>query len=165
MCTRSSFPERLHVVLVTPLIPWNTGNAGRTCLAAGARLHLVEPLGFSLDDRQLKRAGLDYWPSVPLTLWPSWTRLEAALEHLGEPLFFSAEGSRELWQTRIPARAALVFGNETQGLPESLRRRHSGRLVRIPQPGEGVRSLNLSTSVGIALFESLRQQQAPESAP
>ncbi|HET9226501.1 MAG TPA: TrmH family RNA methyltransferase, partial [Thermoanaerobaculia bacterium] len=81
----------LHVVLVEPEIHWNTGNAGRTCLAAGARLHLVEPLGFSLDEREVRRAGLDYWPRVDPRIWPSWNAFEERMPELGEPFFFSAE--------------------------------------------------------------------------
>ncbi|MBV8201458.1 MAG: tRNA (cytidine(34)-2'-O)-methyltransferase, partial [Acidobacteria bacterium] len=84
----------LHVVLVEPEIHWNTGNAGRTCLAAGARLHLVEPLGFSLDDREVRRAGLDYWPRVKLRVWPSLAALEPVLPSLGEAWFFSSHATR-----------------------------------------------------------------------
>ena len=82
----------IHVVLVHPEIHWNTGNAGRSCLAAGATLHLIEPLGFSLDERQVRRAGLDYWEHVDLRLWPGWSEFEAALPSLGEPFFFSTGG-------------------------------------------------------------------------
>src|SRR5947209_17195131 len=89
--------EAIHVVLVHPEIPWNTGNAGRTCLAVGATLHLIEPLGFSLDERQVSRAGLDYWEHVDLRVWPGWSEFERELPALGEPYFFSTAASRPLW--------------------------------------------------------------------
>jgi len=100
----------LHVTLVSPEIHWNTGNAGRSCLAAGAQLHLVEPLGFSLDDREVRRAGLDYWPRVQPKLWPDWAALESALPELGEPFLFSPRAPRDLWSVRFPERTVLVFG-------------------------------------------------------
>src|SRR5205085_12496038 len=95
-CTLPRMAE-LHVVLVAPEIHWNTGNAGRTCLAAGAQLHLVGPLGFSLDAREVKRAGLDYWPKVDPRAWPNWAAFEPELEGLGTPYFFSPDGEREHW--------------------------------------------------------------------
>src|SRR5258706_13617325 len=91
----SPSPPSLHVVLVAPEIPWNTGNAGRTCLAVGAQLHLVEPLGFSLDDAHVRRAGLDYWPRVNPRVWASWADFERALLELGAPYFFSSHGARD----------------------------------------------------------------------
>ena len=147
----------LHVVLVEPEIHWNTGNAGRTCLAAGAQLHLVEPLGFSLDDAQVRRAGLDYWPRVKPRLWPSWDALERALPQLGAPFFFSSAGAHELHDTAFPRPAVLVFGRESVGLPPPLLARHSERSVRLPMVDPELRSLNLSTTVGIAAYEVLRQ--------
>ena len=149
----------LHVVLVSPEIAWNTGNAGRTCLAAGARLHLVEPLGFSLADRQVRRAGLDYWPRVDPRVWPSWDALEAALPALGEPFFFSSEAPQDFWSVSFPERAVLVFGQESIGLPPAIRTTHRDRLVRIPMADPELRSLNLSTAVALALYEALRQQR------
>ena len=149
----------LHVVLVAPEIHWNTGNAGRTCLAAGATLHLVKPLGFSLDAREVKRAGLDYWPRVPLRVWESWDELETALPDLGTPFFFSAEAERTLWDVSFPERSVLVFGSETRGLPASLRDSERERLVSLPIREGAVRSLNLSTAVGVALYEVLRQHR------
>lgn len=150
----------LHVVLVEPEIPWNTGNAGRTCLATGARLHLIRPLGFSLDDRRTRRAGLDYWPHVEPVVWPSWSAFEAALPELGEPFFFSAEGERELWSAVYPEPTVLIFGSETRGLPQDLRRRHAERLIALPMRSSPVRSLNLSTSVAVAVYEVWRQRAA-----
>jgi tRNA (cytidine/uridine-2'-O-)-methyltransferase len=148
--------SNLNVVLVEPEIHWNTGNVGRTCLAAGARLHLVEPLGFALDDREVRRAGLDYWPRVDPRVWASWAAVEEALPSLGEAFFFSAEASRTLWEVEFPERAALVFGRESVGLPDHVRSRFRDRLVRIPMADPALRSLNLSTAVAIALYEALR---------
>ena len=122
----------LHVVLVAPEIHWNTGNAGRTCLAVGAQLHLVGPLGFSLDEREVRRSGLDYWPRVEPCVWPGVAEFEAALPQLGEPWFFSAEGSSNLWDVAFAEPAVLVFGRESDGLPATLRERWSHRLVRLP---------------------------------
>jgi tRNA (cytidine/uridine-2'-O-)-methyltransferase len=153
-------PADLHVILVEPEIHWNTGNAGRTCLAAGARLHLVAPLGFSLEEREVRRAGLDYWPRVDPRLWPDWAACAAALPDLGEPFFWSAEATRPFWDVAFPPRVALVFGRESVGLPRPLRERYRDRLVGIPMADPEIRSLNLSTAVGIALYEVLRQRQA-----
>jgi tRNA (cytidine/uridine-2'-O-)-methyltransferase len=152
----------IHVVLVHPEIHWNTGNAGRTCLAAGARLHLIEPLGFSLDERQVRRAGLDYWEHVDLRLWPDWTTFEADLPALGEPYFFSTKATRLLWEAALGSfdNVVLIFGRETGGLPVDLHERYSDRFVALPMVSPRVRSLNLSTSVGIAVYEALRQQRA-----
>ncbi|MBL8980869.1 MAG: tRNA (cytidine(34)-2'-O)-methyltransferase [Gemmatimonadetes bacterium] len=150
----------LHVVLVHPEIHWNTGNAGRTCLATGATLHLVEPLGFSLDEREVKRAGLDYWPHVDLRTWPSWEAFEAGLPRLGTPWFFSTKGSRTYWDAPLGATndCVLVFGRETGGLPGELLERYADQVVRMPMTSPRVRSLNVSTSVGIAVYEVLRQR-------
>jgi tRNA (cytidine/uridine-2'-O-)-methyltransferase len=151
----------IHVVLVQPEIHWNTGNAGRTCLAAGATLHLVEPLGFSLDERQVKRAGLDYWEHVDLRVWPGWNALESQLPTLGEPYFFSTKATRELWDAPLGGHPdiVLIFGRETGGLPPELHERYAGRFVGMPILSPRVRSLNLSTSVGIAVYEVLRQRR------
>jgi tRNA (cytidine/uridine-2'-O-)-methyltransferase len=148
----------LHVVLVEPEIHWNTGNAGRTCLAAGAQLHLVEPLGFSLDEREVRRAGLDYWPRVDPRVWPSWTAFEERLPDFGEPFFFSAEAERSYWSAAYPERPVLVFGKESVGLPPEIRERYRDRLLKIPMLDPELRSLNLSTSVALVLYEVLRQR-------
>jgi tRNA (cytidine/uridine-2'-O-)-methyltransferase len=151
----------IHVVLVTPEIHWNTGNAGRTCLAAGATLHLIEPLGFSLDQRQVKRAGLDYWEHVDLRVWPGWEAFERVLPTLGEPYFFSTKARTLFWDAPLGAAAdvVLIFGRETGGLPADLHERYRDRFVAMPITSPRVRSLNLSTSVGIALYEALRQRR------
>jgi tRNA (cytidine/uridine-2'-O-)-methyltransferase len=150
----------MHVVLVHPEIHWNTGNAGRTCLAVGATLHLIEPLGFSLDDRQVKRAGLDYWEHVDLRVWPDWPSFERGLTTLGEPYFFSTRATRTVWDVPLggPGDVVLVFGQETSGLPPDLLTRYHDRLVGMPIRSPHVRSLNLSTAVGIAAYEVLRQR-------
>ena len=152
----------IHVVLVHPEIHWNTGNAGRSCLAAGATLHLIEPLGFSLDEKQVRRAGLDYWKHVDLRVWPDWSRFEAAMASLGEPFFFSTKAGSAFWDAPLGARddVVLVFGRETGGLPAVLHQRYRDRFVSMPMVSSQVRSLNLSTAVGIALYEVMRQQRA-----
>jgi len=148
-------PER-HVVLVAPEVHWNTGNIGRTCLGAGAVLHLIKPLGFSLDSRQVKRAGLDYWHRVPLNVWDSFDafRLEMA-PAAGEVALFSKAGGRSFREMPFPSRLFLVFGSETRGLPEAVLSAFPGGDYHIPIT-DRIRSLNLSTAVGIALYESLR---------
>jgi tRNA (cytidine/uridine-2'-O-)-methyltransferase len=154
MNTRS---RQLHVVLVEPEIHWNTGNAGRTCLAAGAQLHLVEPLGFSLGAREVRRAGLDYWPSVKPRVWPTWSSFETELPSMGNSFFFSPAATRTLWDVTLASPCVLVFGSETRGLPSKILADHASQLVRIPQARDSVRALNLSTAVGIAVYEALRQ--------
>lgn len=147
----------LHVVLVEPEIHWNTGNAGRTCLAAGAQLHLVKPLGFSLDDKNVRRAGLDYWPRVQPRVWEGWAQFEAELPSLGTPYFFTARGRRPFQDVRYARPAVLVFGRESVGLAPAVLDRHAEATVAIPMRDPDVRSLNLSTSVALAAYEVRRQ--------
>jgi tRNA (cytidine/uridine-2'-O-)-methyltransferase len=147
----------LHVVLVEPEIHWNTGNAGRTCLAVGAQLHLVEPLGFSLDAKEVRRSGLDYWDKVKPRVWPDWQAFALEIPHLGEPFLVTPEGSRSLWEVHFPERVVLVLGRESDGLPGALRDHYREAEVRIPMRDPELRSLNLSTCVGIAAYEVLRQ--------
>ena len=147
----------LHVVLVEPEIHWNTGNAGRTCLAVGAQLHLVEPLGFSLDEREVRRAGLDYWDRVKPRVWSGWDDFEAALPELGEPFLASPEAGRTLWDVRYPERTVLILGRESVGLPAAVRERYRERLVRLPMKDSALRSVNVSTAVGILAYEVRRQ--------
>ena len=151
----------LHVVLVEPEIHWNTGNAGRSCLAAGATLHLVKPLGFSLGEREVRRAGLDYWKHVDLQLWRNWAALQEKLPSLGEPIFFSTKATRMYWEADYGERTALIFGRETGGLPPAILERYRDRVYKMPIHSTHVRSLNLSTCVGIALYEVLRQRAIP----
>ena len=146
-----------HVVLVAPEIHWNTGNIGRTCLGAGARLHLIRPLGFSLASRQVRRAGLDYWDRVSVETWRNFSAFEEALHPAAEEVaLFTKRGDRLFWELPNPPRMFLIFGSETGGLPEEIISRFPGACYRIPMTGE-IRSLNLSTAAGIALYESLRQ--------
>jgi tRNA (cytidine/uridine-2'-O-)-methyltransferase len=152
----------IHVVLVHPEIHWNTGNAGRTCLATGAVLHLIRPLGFSLDERQVKRAGLDYWEHVDLRVWDGWEAFERELPSLGDAYFFSTRGTQLLWDMPLgrAENVVLIFGRETGGLAPDLHDRYRDRLVAIPIASPRVRSLNLSTSVAVAVYEVLRQRRA-----
>jgi tRNA (cytidine/uridine-2'-O-)-methyltransferase len=149
--------RELHVCLLEPEIHWNTGNAGRTCLGAGATLHLVEPLGFSLADREVRRAGLDYWERVHPRLWPGWDAFLRALPDLGEPFFLSPGAERAYSEVRFPDRVVLVFGRESTGLPAPLREAHRERLLGIPMADPGLRGLNLSTAVAIVAYEVRRQ--------
>lgn len=146
----------LHVVLVQPEIPPNTGNIARLCAAAGVPLHLVDPLGFKLDDRHLKRAGLDYWPYVRLIRHAS---LEDFLAGRGdsELYFFSTRARRSYLDVRYQKNQCLVFGSETRGLPGQLFEQYSDRFLRIPILQPGVRSLNLSSAVAVVVYEALRQ--------
>jgi tRNA (cytidine/uridine-2'-O-)-methyltransferase len=155
----------LHVVLVHPEIHWNTGNAGRTCLATGATLHLVEPLGFSLEEREVKRAGLDYWEHVDLRVWPGWDLFERELPALGEPYFFSTKATRLFWDAPlgVSPNVVLIFGRETGGLPADLHQRYADRFVTMPMSSPRVRSLNLSTSVAVGIYEVLRQRRNTQS--
>ena len=148
----------LHVVLVHPEIHWNTGNAGRSCLAAGATLHLVEPLGFSLDEREVRRAGLDYWEHVDLRVWKSWSEFQAHLPEFGTPYLFTTKGDTLWCDVAYDDDSVLVFGRETGGLPAEIMTRYSDRQIRFPILSPHVRSLNLSTCVGIALYEVMRQK-------
>lgn len=145
----------LHVVLVEPEIPPNTGNIARLCLAAGARLHLVEPLGFSLDEKALRRAGMDYWDQCDVKTWPSLDALREAA--LGARFFYlTTKTQRVYWDTSFEDGDYLVFGRETRGLPESLLKAHEDFCLTIPQQPEA-RSLNLATAAGIVLYEAIRQ--------
>lgn len=148
-----------HIVLIAPEIHWNTGNIGRTCLATGAALHLVEPLGFSLASKHLRRAGLDYWSRVKLQVWKNFETCFDSLKPdigRGELALLSKIGRHPVWSMRCPPRQFLVFGSETRGLPEALLARYRSLTYHIPIRCD-TRSLNLSTAVGIALYESLRQ--------
>jgi tRNA (cytidine/uridine-2'-O-)-methyltransferase len=152
-----------HVVLVHPEIHWNTGNAGRTCLAVGATLHLVKPLGFRLDEREVRRAGLDYWEHVDLRVWPGWDAFEEAMPSLGTPYFFSTKATRVFWDAPLDPSGdiVLVFGRETGGLPAAMHGRYADRFVTLPVLSPTVRSLNLSTSVAVALYDVVRRRRPP----
>lgn len=150
----------IHVVLVEPEIPSNTGNIARTCAALGATLHLVHPLGFSLEDRYLKRAGLDYWPLVQVVEHPSWTSVEKTLS--GRRFFYlTTKAKRYYHEYTYQAGDVFVFGKETKGLPEELLKAHPESLARLPMRPNS-RSLNLSNSVAIVLYEAYRQLGFPD---
>ena len=151
-----------HIVLVEPEIPHNAGAAGRLALATDSTLHLVEPLGFSLDDKHVKRTGLDYWKDVKLQTWPS---LEALREQAGADArfwFLSTKASSSPWTADFNTGDYLVFGRETSGLPKELIEAEESQALRIPMAPEGTRSLNLSTAVAIVLYEALRQTSGLE---
>lgn len=146
----------VSVALIEPEIPQNTGNIARTCAAAGARLHLVKPLGFLLTDRRLRRAGADYWGDVDLVIHEN---REAFFHGIspGECLFFSKKAGRSYVEMPFEGEAVFIFGKETEGLPEELLMTHPGRVFRIPMR-PGARSLNLSNAVAIVLYEALRRK-------
>ena len=146
-----------NVVLVEPEIPPNTGNVGRLCLATRSTLHLVKPLGFSIDDRQLKRAGLDYWDDVDLRLWESLPALMETKQKSERYFFVTTKTKRAYWDVQFQPGDFLVFGRETKGLPEDLLLANDPRCITIPMAD--TRSLNLATAVGIVLFEAVRQQR------
>lgn len=150
----------MHIVLVNPEIPQNTGNIARTCAATGAMLHLIRPLGFELSDKYLKRAGLDYWHMMTLELHDSW---EAFLEKYPDARlhFATTKAPRDYCGAQYRDGDFLVFGRETKGLDEELLARNYEKCVRIPMKADA-RSLNLSNSVAILLYEALRQQDFPE---
>jgi tRNA (cytidine/uridine-2'-O-)-methyltransferase len=149
-------PLERHVVLVAPQIHWNTGNIGRTCLGVGACLHLIAPLGFSLDHRSVKRAGLDYWDKVDLTVWNDFDAFESrVVTDRREVVLLTKSGTRDHWDMPIADRLVLVFGSETAGLPRTVLERYPDAHYRIPTTG-AIRSLNLSTAAGIVLYETLR---------
>ena len=145
-----------NVVLVEPEIPPNTGYIGRLCLATRSTLHLVRPLGFSTDDRTLKRAGLDYWAEVDVQSWNSLGELQAAQDSGARYFLLTTKTSRPYHAIHFQPGDFLVFGRETKGLPEALLHGHPDDLLTIPM--HGTRSLNLATAVAIVLFEAVRQQ-------
>jgi tRNA (cytidine/uridine-2'-O-)-methyltransferase len=146
-----------NIVLVEPEIPPNTGNIARLCLATGSTLHLVKPLGFSLENRQLKRAGLDYWDEVDVQIWDSFTQLRVNQRSDARYFFLTTKTTYPYYDASFRVGDFLVFGRETKGLPESLLKANSQRCITIPM--QGTRSLNLATAVAIVLFEAVRQQR------
>jgi tRNA (cytidine/uridine-2'-O-)-methyltransferase len=148
-----------HIVLVEPEIPANTGNISRTCAATGTYLHLVHPLGFQTDDKTLKRAGLDYWHSVKLEYHDSFADVQA--KYVGNRFFFATtKASKRYSDIQFQDGDFLVFGKETKGLPDSILKEHPDTLMRMPM-SDAVRSLNLSNSAAIIVYEALRQTGFP----
>jgi tRNA (cytidine/uridine-2'-O-)-methyltransferase len=153
-------PPSAHVVLYQPEIPQNTGNIGRTCVAVGAKLWIVRPAAFRIDDARLRRAGLDYWQHLALGDAVNWDHLRQQLAER-RFFFFSRFASQTIWDAEFRPQDVLVFGRETSGLPESILDRHAPNALRIPMSPH-VRSLNLATSVGIALYEHQRQTRSQD---
>jgi tRNA (cytidine/uridine-2'-O-)-methyltransferase len=147
-----------NVVLVEPEIPPNTGNIGRLCLATRSTLHLVKPFGFTLNDRQLRRAGLDYWDDVDVRVWESLTEFECRKPANSRCFFLTTKLGRAYYDVSFKEGDFLVFGRETKGLPEPLLDTNIDHCLTIPM--HGTRSLNLATAVAIVLFEAVRQQHA-----
>jgi tRNA (cytidine/uridine-2'-O-)-methyltransferase len=150
----------VHVVLVEPEIPANTGNISRTCAITGTTLHLVKPLGFSVDDKHLKRAGLDYWSSLDLYYYDSFAELRAKYPH-NRFFFATTKAEKTYAQVQFEGDDFIVFGKETAGLPMALLKENWDHCIRIPM-GKQLRSLNLSNSVAIILYDALRQQGFPQ---
>ena len=148
----------MNIVLLEPEIPPNTGNVARLCAATRSRLHLVEPFGFKLDDKQLKRAGMDYWEQVEWKRWQSWTEFQAQLPAGARLWFIESGGPKHYAEVKYSPDDYLVFGRETAGLPKSLLEENRERWLRIPMFNAESRSLNLSNCVALVLFEALRQQ-------
>jgi tRNA (cytidine/uridine-2'-O-)-methyltransferase len=148
----------MHVVLLEPEIPPNTGNVARLCAATCSTLHLIEPFGFKLDDAQLRRAGMDYWQHVTWHRWPNWAAFQKALPSGSNLWFVESNGPQLYTEVRFAPTDYLVFGRETAGLPQKLLQENPSRWVRIPMFNRQARSLNLSNCVALVLFEALRQQ-------
>lgn len=153
----------LHVALIEPKIPPNTGNVARLCVATDTPLHLIEPLGFSLDHREVRRAGLDYWERVELWVHPNWFRFRDAISR-DRCLYFSANATQDYRDAPYAANSVLIFGSEDHGLPGKILEKHPERCYRIPMSGD-VRSLNLANAVSVVLYEGLRQLGVPHGPP
>ena len=146
----------INIVLLEPEIPANTGNIGRTCVATGTRLHLIEPLGFSLSEKALKRAGMDYWSDLDVTTYVNYE--DFLTRNPGAKLYFATTKGQHIYSdAQFEDNCYIMFGKESAGIPEEILKEHPDTCVRIPMIGE-TRSLNLSNSVAIVLYEALRQQ-------
>lgn len=151
----------MHIVLVEPEIPPNTGNIARLCAATKTRLHLIEPFGFKFDDRDLKRAGMDYWQQVEWRRWRNWSEFHGQLPHQARLWFIESHGPRHYAEVRYEAEDFLVFGRETAGLPKTLLEQFASCWIRIPMFNPDSRSLNLSNCAALVLYEALRQLGFP----
>lgn len=147
----------LHIVLIAPEIPHNAGAAGRLALATGSRLHLVKPLGFSLDDKHVRRTGLDYWKDVDLRVWEDFADLRAEAEDGARFWYLSTKATTSHWDAGFADGDYLVFGCESRGLPEAMVRDAGAYALKVPMKDASTRSLNLSTAIGITLYEAVRQ--------
>ncbi|WP_428897431.1 tRNA (cytidine/uridine-2'-O-)-methyltransferase [Parelusimicrobium proximum] len=148
----------MNIVLVNPEIPFNTGNIGRSCVATGTVLHLVGKLGFKIEEKEIRRSGLDYWPDLTYYRYESWEDFLSKIPADAQMFFMSTKGKKSFWDARFPEDAYLVFGAESSGLPKDFYERYADRLYTIPMTGP-VRSLNLSSSAAIVLFEAIRQNK------
>ncbi len=146
----------LNIVLFEPEIPNNTGNIGRLALASESKLHLVKPFGFELSDSRLKRAGLDYWQHLEVTIYDSVEEF-FRIQHDKEFAFFSSHGHKSHWEIPFKDNLFLIFGKESVGLPKPLLKTYNNQLFKIPLYSEHIRSLNLANAVGIVIYEGLRQ--------
>ncbi|HKG34274.1 MAG TPA: tRNA (cytidine(34)-2'-O)-methyltransferase [Gemmatimonadales bacterium] len=151
------------MALIEPQIPPNTGNIARLCAATDTSLHLIEPLGFSIDDTEVRRAGLDYWDAVDLWVHPDWFAFRDAMDR-SRCLYFSANAERSFWDAPYKPNSCLVFGSETEGMPQRILDKHPERCFTIPMTGP-VRNLNLSNAVSIVLYEAIRQVGARHQSP
>ena len=150
-------PHNLNIVLVEPEIPMNTGTIGRLCLATGATLHLIEPLGFEISDSRLKRAGLDYWKHVRVEIYPSLDNFFQKITPDAPKIFFSTKGKNNFFEHTFQEGSYMFFGSETRGLPKNLLQSYQDITYRIPQYDDRVRSINIANAVGIAVYEAIRQ--------
>ena len=149
---------KFNIVLVEPEIPQNTGNIGRICVSTECRLHLIKPYGFILDDKHLRRAGMDYWQHLDVTEYENWDDFLSRNPN-AEMVFFSTKGDRSYWDVDYRDNLYLVYGSESKGLPLDFYERYAEQLCTIPMPGTHSRSLNLANSVALGIYEGLRQAE------
>ena len=147
----------MKIVLINPDIPWNAGNIGRSCVATGTELVFVGKMGFEINSKEVRRSGLDYWQFLKYSVYPDFEAFLKSLPETPSLLFFSTRGGTSYWQAPYRADSCLIFGAETAGLPDWMYGKYADRLYHIPMWSDRVRSLNLSTSAGVALYEALRQ--------
>jgi len=154
----------MKIALINPDIPWNAGNIGRTCVATGTELAFIGKLGFSLSDKEIRRSGLDYWQFLKYSVHADFEAFLKTLPEHPSLIFFSTRGGGNYWEAPYREDSCLVFGAETAGFPDEIYDKYADRMYRIPMWSDRVRSLNLSTSAGVALYEALRQTRGPAAA-